>query len=259
MITLSLFQSLIAQIENPALSPAIRGLTGQEFFADLLPRLVALGLIFGIVVFFFIMLIGAIRWMTSGGDKAGIEAARSNVVNALIGIIILFSLFAIIRLIETFFGVNILQIKLPQIGGGGSGCFLAGTKVKMADGTYKEIQEIKPGDIVYSYDLESGTLVENKVEKLFTHRNYPRGYLIINGELKVTGNHGMWVVNRGAWERADKLSLGDSLLSPSGEETLITSIKTVGGKNTVYNLHLEGQDHNYFTEGVLVHNIIFQK
>jgi len=115
----TLNQSLIAQIENPALSPAIRGFTGQEFFADLLPRLVTLGLIIGVVIFFFIMLVGAIQWITSGGDKAGIEAARGRVINALVGIVILLSLFAIIGVIQTFFGINILQITLPQIGGGG--------------------------------------------------------------------------------------------------------------------------------------------
>jgi len=117
----TLNQSLIAQIENPAI-PAIGGLTGEQFFANLLPRLVSLGFVIGVVIFLFVMLAGAIQWITSGGDKTSVEAARSKVTNALVGIVILFSLFAVIKLIGDFFGINILEIDFgPLKIGGGTG------------------------------------------------------------------------------------------------------------------------------------------
>lgn len=257
---LAIFQLVAQQINNPILGPGLQNLSGVGFFQRLVPALVGLGFVIGVVIFFFIMLAGAIQWITSSGDKAAIEAARSKLTNALVGIVILFSLFAIVSVIENFFGINILQINIAGLqiggggGGGGGGCFLAKTKVKMTDGTYKEIQDIKPGDIVYSYNLKSKELVEAKVTKLLVHQNYPDGYLVLNGKLKVTGNHRMWLTNKSSWEKADTLKVGDTLLNPTGKEILISSIKKVEGKNTVYNLHLKGDEHNYFTENILVHN-----
>jgi len=44
------------------------------------------------------MIIGAIQWISSGGDKASVEAARGKVMNAIIGLIVLFVVFALIKL-----------------------------------------------------------------------------------------------------------------------------------------------------------------
>jgi len=121
-MTSTFFQTLIAQrIENPAL-PAFEGFTGEQFFQNLLPRLIGSGFVIGVIVFFFIMIIGAIQWTTSGGDKAAIEAARGKIANALVGVVILFSLFALFKLIGDFFGINILEIDFGplKIGTGGA-------------------------------------------------------------------------------------------------------------------------------------------
>lgn len=111
-------------ITNPALSKELQDKLktegGSNYIQDLLPRIIGLGLIIGIVIFFFIMLIGAIQWISSGGDKSAIESARSKITNALVGILLLLALFAIIKLIGDFFGINILEIDLGplKIGGG---------------------------------------------------------------------------------------------------------------------------------------------
>ena len=57
---------------------------------------------------FFIL--GGIQWITSGGDKAKVEAARNRLVYALIGLIICFLAFFIINLIGGFFGIKLLNI-----------------------------------------------------------------------------------------------------------------------------------------------------
>ena len=106
-------------IINPALGENLQKILkeggGTGFLQDLLPRIIGLGLIIGIVMFFFIMLIGAIQWISSGGDKGAIEAARSKLTNALVGILLLLALFAIIKLLGDFFGVNILEIDLGPL------------------------------------------------------------------------------------------------------------------------------------------------
>lgn len=72
-------------------------------------------LIVAAVVFFFILVIGGIRWITSGGDKANTEAARGQITAALVGLVIVFAAWAIIKLIEAFFGVIILGgLTLPN-------------------------------------------------------------------------------------------------------------------------------------------------
>ena len=254
--------TVLAQgITNPALDPAIRDLTGEGFLQNFLPRFIGVGFVIGALVFLFVMIIGGIQWITSGGDKAAIETARSKIINALIGLFLLLSVFAILALLSSFFGLNLLQINLGPLqvgggGGGGGGCFLAETKISLADGTFKEIQDIKPGDIVFSYNLEKGELVPDEVNKVLVHDNYPEGYLVINENLKVTGNHNLWVANRSSWARADSLSLGDSLLAPDGNSVVIYSIEWVDGINTVYNLSLGGDNHNYFAEKTLVHNAL---
>lgn len=98
---------VFAQIQNPFLSNFLQGLSGGEFLARLLPALITLLFVVGAIIFIFMFMLGAIQWITSGGDKAQTETAGKRITNALIGLTILFSLFAIIKLIETFFGISI--------------------------------------------------------------------------------------------------------------------------------------------------------
>lgn len=99
-------------ITNRALPEWLQNLSGVEYFQRLIPSLVGLVLVIGSIVFFFVFIIGAIQWMVSGGDKAAVEQARGKVTNALVGLVILFSAFAIVLAVETFFGVDILTIDI---------------------------------------------------------------------------------------------------------------------------------------------------
>ena len=99
-------------INNPALGPGLQGKTGTEFLQIILPNMIGLSFVIGVVIFLFVVAIGAIQWTISGGDKTAIESARGKITNAIVGIIILFSLFALLKLIEDFFGINILSLDL---------------------------------------------------------------------------------------------------------------------------------------------------
>lgn len=80
----------------------------------LVAGLVKLVLIVAALVFFFILVIGGIRWILSGGDKAATEAARNQITAALVGLVIVFSAWAIIQLIDALFGVSIIELDLPS-------------------------------------------------------------------------------------------------------------------------------------------------
>jgi len=77
---------------------------------------IRLTLVVAALVFFFILVIGGIRWIASGGDKANTEAARSQITAALVGLVIVFAAWAIVQLINTFFGINIFELTLPTAG-----------------------------------------------------------------------------------------------------------------------------------------------
>lgn len=52
---------------------------------------------------------GGIQWITSGGDKAGIETARKKITFAVIGLVVVFSSFFILSVISTFLGVKLIK------------------------------------------------------------------------------------------------------------------------------------------------------
>ena len=113
---LTIYQQLIAQnVNNPALGPSLGNINGVEFIRGLIPALVGVGFVIGVIIFFFVLLIGAIGWITSGGDKAKAETARGRITNAIIGLVILFSLYAIINLLEIFFATNLVRIDLGPL------------------------------------------------------------------------------------------------------------------------------------------------
>jgi len=88
-------------------------------------------------------------------------------------------------------------------------CFLSDTKISMADGTLKNIQDIQLGDKVKSYDPLSDDWKTGTVTELFHHapEEMTDYYLIINNDLRVTPNHPILV--DGVWIDAGDLKIGD--------------------------------------------------
>ena len=104
--------------ETINLSPAsglAADLTGITF-GGIVTALISFLIIIAAVVFFFILIIGGIRWIMSGGDKANTEAARNQITAALVGLVIVFAAWAILQLIDAFFGTDILGgLTIPTI------------------------------------------------------------------------------------------------------------------------------------------------
>lgn len=69
------------------------------------------------VISFFFLLWGGIQWILAGGDKEGTEKARKRITNALIGLAIVFSAYALLFILNALFGVDIIGgFTLKQIG-----------------------------------------------------------------------------------------------------------------------------------------------
>jgi len=69
---------------------------------------ISLVLIIVSLIFFFILVVGGLKWITSGGDEKKVAAARAGITNALIGLVIVFAAWAIMKLIGSVFGIDIL-------------------------------------------------------------------------------------------------------------------------------------------------------
>ena len=72
-------------------------------------------LVVAFVLAFIFLIIGGIRWIVAGGDEKGVAGARGMITAALIGLVIVLVAYAIIRLVEIFFAVNIISqgINIP--------------------------------------------------------------------------------------------------------------------------------------------------
>ncbi len=72
-------------------------------------------LIAAALIAFFFLLIGGVQWILAGGGKEGTEKARKKITNALVGLAIVFSAYAIAFLVEAIFGISILHFTIPTI------------------------------------------------------------------------------------------------------------------------------------------------
>lgn len=64
-------------------------------------------LIVAAILAFIYLILGGIQWITSGGDKSQLEAARNKITSAIVGLIVVASAWAIMALVQTFLGLNL--------------------------------------------------------------------------------------------------------------------------------------------------------
>lgn len=88
---------------------------GNLSVGSIVSGLINLVLVLAALVFFFMLVLGGIRWIMSQGDKGNVENARNQITNALIGLAIIFAAWAIMKLIETLFGVNIFNLTIKPL------------------------------------------------------------------------------------------------------------------------------------------------
>lgn len=63
-------------------------------------------LIIAAIAAFLFLILGGIQWITSGGDKAGLEAARNKITNAIVGLVIVAAAWAVMLLVSQFLGIE---------------------------------------------------------------------------------------------------------------------------------------------------------
>ena len=74
----------------------------------LISAVIGLLLFVAVLLAFFFLILGGIQWITSGGDKAGMEAARNKITHAIVGLVIVGAAWAVMILVQNFLGVSFI-------------------------------------------------------------------------------------------------------------------------------------------------------
>lgn len=146
--------------------------------------------------------------------------------------------------------------------------FLVGTRVLLADGSSKAIQDLKLGDKVVATDPETGETKAETVSATIADTGYKKFVKVtvdVDGKkgsktasVTDTFNHPVWVASLDAWVNATDLKTGDWLRTASGTRVQITAVKRWSVlQATVHNLTVSELHTYYVLAGetpVLVHN-----
>ncbi|WP_433471527.1 polymorphic toxin-type HINT domain-containing protein [Saccharomonospora azurea] len=148
-----------------------------------------------------------------------------------------------------------------------SNSFVPGTKVVMADGSAKPIEEVELGDRVLATDPETGESVSRKVTATITGEGQKRLVEVtvdIDGQageatetITATDGHPFWVPDLEEWVPAGELQRGDWLRTGSGSWVQVQSIDTRTEAQRVHNLTVDELHTYHVLAGatpVLVHN-----
>lgn len=133
------------------------------------------------------------------------------------------------------------------IGNPAGHCFAKGTGVMTPSG-YKAIEQLIPGDIVYSSrrdDLESN-VTTRKVARVQESKEMVLNVRVKGQTIQTTGTHPLFAKGRG-WTAASLLKKGDLLRTHANKWVEISSIAD-SCESTVYNIVIDGQS-GYFVGG----------
>ncbi|WP_344449826.1 Hint domain-containing protein [Actinocorallia aurantiaca] len=142
--------------------------------------------------------------------------------------------------------------------------FLPGTRVLLADGSSKHIDQIEVGDLVWATDPVSRVSGPRPVTHLISSRGAKHLTTLSTGFLgrlgptvTATGDHPFWAPDVRAWRKASQLASGASLSMPDGRTVALTEADGHTGSVRVHNLTVAGLHTYYVLIGdtpVLAHN-----
>lgn len=102
-------------IVNPAVNPVVGTGKGIDILQLFLTNSITIALGSAGIICFFMLLAGGIQYITAAGDKERTQNAGKRITNALIGLAITLSVFAIIFIVETLFGIPLREFTIPTI------------------------------------------------------------------------------------------------------------------------------------------------
>ncbi|MEV0495740.1 Hint domain-containing protein, partial [Streptomyces atratus] len=146
--------------------------------------------------------------------------------------------------------------------------FVPGTKVVMADGSTKNIEDLKEGEYVLASDPETGNLQARQITNTRNHEGV-KDLIVLTidadgkdgkakpSKITSTDAHLFWLPDFGRWVTAGELKPGIWLRTATDDWVQVTAVNRIQRTQRVYNLTVEGV-HTFFVTvsgaAVLTHN-----
>jgi len=104
-------------------NPLIKNSSAQTsdptgYLNNVIRTAISIFLIIGVLYFLMQLILAAFHMIASQGDSKKFEEARGSLTNSIIGLVIIFSVFALLKLIGTIFGISgldVLRISWPSL------------------------------------------------------------------------------------------------------------------------------------------------
>jgi len=106
-------------IRNPVIDPKskfgdVSQSTGAEIIGRLLSNVFSVMIIAGAIILIIMIIWSGIAMMTGGNDKEKVQTAQKRLTYAIVGFVILISVFAIANFVGGFFGLGFFKtLKIP--------------------------------------------------------------------------------------------------------------------------------------------------
>ncbi|WP_304176828.1 polymorphic toxin-type HINT domain-containing protein [Leptotrichia trevisanii] len=134
------------------------------------------------------------------------------------------------------------------------GCLTAGTKVKIKNG-YKNIENIKEGDFVYSFDEITEKVMLKEVKNIIVSSVDEIIKIETENQIIETSLEHPFYIKEKGWVEAKDLQQDDILITLNHEEKIKNISRDYYFEKDVYNLEIEGSHTFYITEDdILTHN-----
>lgn len=116
-----LISSGIARAADIQIQPPVNEATGQQLgyssINDFINKAIQLVFIVAVLGVLVMLIVGAVQWIFSGGNKEAVDGARKRITNALIGLAILAVAFALARVAGQFLGFDLFAgFNIPHPG-----------------------------------------------------------------------------------------------------------------------------------------------
>lgn len=134
----------------------------------------------------------------------------------------------------------------PQCNGTGLVCLTGDTLITMANGEFRRLDGLCPGEFVKGDDGPT------KITKIMIghHSHYHKQYFFENGTvIDETGPHRFYNADRGFWLQLDRWSLGDHAVTENGERVGLVSITLINDHEDGYAMWTE--NGTYYANGLL--------
>jgi hypothetical protein len=148
-------------------------------------------------------------------------------------------------------------------------CFVGDTKISMADGSTKNIEDILVNDLILTYDPETSLSGIGSVTSIESPiKNDIIEFILSNDTIiNATTEHPFWVIDKG-WSsyspertildhhmKVAKIEIGDVLIDVNGNYVTLLSMNNNNTEfKKVYNILMSEGNHTYYADGILVHN-----